>query len=62
MNQETDTVRCQELAAQFPFLEMGQFLFVLFGMELILSVWMARRQKNTFSLNRWRLKDKITLD
>lgn len=30
---------------QFPFLEMGLFLFVLFGMELILSVWMARKQK-----------------
>ena len=30
---------------QFPFLEMGLFLFVLFGMELSLSVWMARRQK-----------------
>ncbi|MEY8391921.1 ABC transporter permease [Lachnospiraceae bacterium 45-W7] len=30
---------------QFPFLEMGLFLFVLFGMEMILSVCMARSQK-----------------
>ncbi len=30
---------------QFPFLEMGMFLLVLFGMEVILSVWMVRRQK-----------------
>ncbi len=30
---------------QFPFLEMGLFLFVLFGMEVLLSVWMVRRQK-----------------
>ena len=30
---------------QFPFLEMGLFLLVLFGMEAVLSVWMARRQK-----------------
>ena len=30
---------------QFPILEMGLFILVLFGMELILSVWTARRQK-----------------
>ena len=30
---------------QFPFLEMGLFILVLFGMELILSVWTVRRQK-----------------
>lgn len=30
---------------QFPFLQMGLFLLVLFGMEIILSVWMVRRQK-----------------
>ena len=30
---------------QFPFLQMGLVLLVLFGMEVILSVWMVRRQK-----------------
>lgn len=30
---------------QFPVLEMGLFLLVLFGMELILSVWLVHRQK-----------------
>lgn len=30
---------------QFPVLEMGLFLLVLFGLEVILSVWMVRRQK-----------------
>ena len=30
---------------QFPVLEMGLFILVLFGMELILSVWTVRRQK-----------------
>ena len=30
---------------QFPFLQMGLFLFVLFGMEVVLSVWMVHRQK-----------------
>lgn len=30
---------------QFPFLQMGLFLLVLFGMEVFLSVWMVRRQK-----------------
>ena len=29
----------------FPFLQMGLFILVLFGMELILSVWTVRRQK-----------------
>ena len=29
----------------FPFLQMGLFLLVLFGMEVVLSVWMVRRQK-----------------
>ena len=30
---------------QFPFLQMGLFLLVLSGMEVILSVWMVHRQK-----------------
>ena len=30
---------------QFPVLEMSLFILVLFGMELILSVWTIRRQK-----------------
>lgn len=30
---------------QFPFLEMGLFIFVLFSMEFILSVWMIDRQR-----------------
>ena len=30
---------------QFPFLEMGLFILVLSGMELILSIWTVRRQK-----------------
>ena len=30
---------------QFPVLEMGLFILVLFGMEIILSVWTIRRQK-----------------
>jgi len=30
---------------QFPFLQMRLFLLVLFDMEVILSVWMVRRQK-----------------
>ena len=30
---------------QFPVLEMGLFILVLFGMELILSVWTIHRQK-----------------
>jgi len=32
-------------AANSAVLAVGLFLFVLFGMELILSVWMARRQE-----------------
>ncbi len=31
---------------QFPFLQMGLFLLVLFGMVVVLSVWMVRRQKS----------------
>ena len=30
---------------QFPVLEMGLFMLVLFGMELILSIWVIYRQK-----------------
>ncbi len=30
---------------RFPFLEMGLFILVLFGLELLLSVWTASRQK-----------------
>ena len=30
---------------KFPVLEMGLFILVLFGMELILSIWTIRRQK-----------------
>ena len=30
---------------KFPVLEMGLFILVLFGMEIILSVWTIRRQK-----------------
>ena len=30
---------------KFPVLEMGLFILVLFGMELVLSVWTIRRQK-----------------
>lgn len=33
------------MSYQFPVLEMGLFILVLFGMELILSVWTIRRQK-----------------
>jgi len=40
---------------QFPFVEMGLFLFVLFGMELSLSVWMARRQKKHSLMEQIRL-------
>ena len=29
----------------FPSLEMGLFLFVLFGLEVLLSVWTAGRQQ-----------------
>ena len=30
----------------FPFLQMGLFVLVLFGLEVILSFWTMRRQKN----------------
>ena len=30
----------------FPFLQMGLFVLVLFGLEIILSFWTMRRQKN----------------
>lgn len=33
------------VAYQFPFFEMGLFLFVLLGLEFILSLWTIRRQK-----------------
>lgn len=39
---------------QFPFLQMGLFLFVLFGMEAILSVWMVRRQKKQSLIDQMR--------
>jgi putative ABC transport system permease protein len=32
------------VAYQFPILEMGRFLLVLFGLELLLSVWTVNRQ------------------
>ena len=34
-----------QVVLKFPVLEMGLFILVLFGMELILSVWTIRRQK-----------------
>ena len=39
---------------QFPFLQMGPFLLVLFGMEAILSVWMVRRQKKQSLIDQMR--------
>ena len=39
---------------QFPFLQMGLFLLVLFGMEAILSVWMVRRQKKQSLIDQMR--------
>ena len=33
------------VAYQFPFFEMGLFLVVLLGLEMILSFWTIRRQK-----------------
>lgn len=39
---------------QFPFLQMGLFLLVLFGMEVVLSVWMVRRQKKQSLLEQMR--------
>ena len=39
---------------QFPFLQMGLFLLVLFGMEVVLSVWMVRRQKKQSLIDQMR--------
>ena len=39
---------------QFPFLQMGLFLLVLFGMEVILSVWMVHKQKKQFLVEQMR--------
>ena len=41
---------------QFPFLEMGLFLLVLFGMEGILSVWMVHRQKKQSLVEQMRVQ------
>ena len=30
----------------FPFLQMGLFVLALFGLEIILSFWTMRRQRN----------------
>ncbi len=43
------TLHGKVIPYQFPVLEMGLFILVLFGMELILSVWTIRRQKKTIS-------------
>ena len=40
-----DTFAGKVVPYKFPVLEMGLFILVLFGMELILSVWTIRRQK-----------------
>ncbi|EOS63745.1 ABC transporter permease [Oscillibacter sp. 1-3] len=40
-----DTFAGNVVPYKFPVLEMGLFILVLFGMELILSVWTIRRQK-----------------
>ena len=39
---------------QFPFLQMGLFLLVLFGMEVVLSVWMVCRQKKQSLIDQMR--------
>ena len=39
---------------KFPVLEMGLFILVLFGMELILSVWTIRRQKKQSLIDQMR--------
>ena len=39
------TLHGKVIPYQFPVLEMGLFILVLFGMELILSVWTVNRQK-----------------
>ena len=41
---------------QFPFLQMGLFLLVLFGMEVVQSVWMVRRQKKQYLLEQMRAR------
>ncbi len=41
---------------QFPFLQMGLFLLVLFGMEVVLSVWMVRRQKKQSLVEQMRVQ------
>ena len=45
MEESKKSCACKIVPDQFPFLEMGLFILVLFGMELILSVWTVRRQK-----------------
>ena len=42
---------------QFPFLQMGLFLLVLFGMEVVLSVWMVRRQKKQSLVEQMRVQE-----
>ena len=42
---------------KFPVLEMGLFILVLFGMELILSVWTIRRQKKQSLIEQMRAKE-----
>ena len=44
---------------QFPFLQMGLFLFVLFGMEAFLSAWTARRQKKQSLVEQMRAQAEI---
>ena len=42
---------------KFPVLEMGLFILVLFGMELILSVWTIRRQKKQSLIEQMRVME-----
>ncbi len=42
---------------QFPFLQMGLFLLVLFGMEAVLSVWMVHRQKKQSPVEQMRAQN-----
>ena len=44
---------------KFPVLEMGLFILVLFGMELILSVWTIRRQKKQSLIEQMRAMDSL---
>ena len=44
---------------QFPFLQMGLFLFVLFGMEAFLSAWTVRRQKKQSLVEQMRAQAEI---